>query len=657
MAFVFTRATAVHAAWGGEPVRRALARFARDLKMTLTGAAPGGTVELVQEQSLPPEQFTVTAQSDAALRVAAADELGAVYALLYLSRTALGVQPFWFWNEQVFPKKESAPLPFVQYQSRPAAVRWRGWFLNDEVLLRAWADEENHGWEMALEALLRCGGNLVIPGTDADARAHEQLALDMGLWLTHHHAEPLGAELFARAYPDEIPSFAQNPERFRALWQAAVKRRKNDKVVWTIGFRGQGDRPFWEDDPACDTPAARGERMSAILREQYDMVRAAAPDAPICTNLYGEVTALYRAGLLTLPGDVILIWADNGYGRMVSRRQGEADPRTPSLPARGAGGRHGVYYHVSFYDLQAANHITMLGTAWRRGAKELWLINASNVRPHTWPLACVSSLWQDPAAGVDICLSDYLAAYAPNEPPEVQSEMAAVLKGWSEATVNYGPPADRHAGEQLMNYGVRVLACAWLQGQTAQTVPGLRWLTGPLPFAEQAARLGALCAAALPRMQALAARAAALAPGCAFWQNGPVLQAAVYAGCLRGTVRFCGAVRQYAEGADLLDVFYSLGTAADAFAAADAALRGAEQGVFRGFYQNECFSDCKFTAYLIRQVMGAVRAAGDGPHYYGWQRRVLYPRADRGVMLVTHWENHLSDAELYAALRRQRGAE
>lgn len=60
------------------------------------------------------------------------------------------------------------------------------------------------------------------------------------------------------------------------------------------------------------------------------------------------------------------------------------------------------------------------------------------------------------------------------------------------------------------------------------------------------------------------------------------------------------------------------------------------------------------TARLIRQVMGAVRAAGDGPHYYGWQRRVLYAQRDRGVMLITHWENHLSDADLYAALRRQR---
>ena len=55
MPFVFTRATAVRAGWGGEPVRRAAARFARDLQMTLTGTGPGGTVLLERDRALPAE--------------------------------------------------------------------------------------------------------------------------------------------------------------------------------------------------------------------------------------------------------------------------------------------------------------------------------------------------------------------------------------------------------------------------------------------------------------------------------------------------------------------------------------------------------------------------------------------------------------------------
>lgn len=58
---------------------------------------------------------------------------------------------------------------------------------------------------------------------------------------------------------------------------------------------------------------------------------------------------LYQQGLIELPDNVIMIWADNGYGKMVSRRQGNHNPRVPALPGEGLGDRrHGVYYHVSF---------------------------------------------------------------------------------------------------------------------------------------------------------------------------------------------------------------------------------------------------------------------------------------------------------------------
>ena len=33
------------------------------------------------------------------------------------------------------------------------------------------------------------------------------------------------------------------------------------------------------------------------------------------------------------------------------------------MPEKDDPGKNGIYYHVSFYDLQAANHITMLQNA------------------------------------------------------------------------------------------------------------------------------------------------------------------------------------------------------------------------------------------------------------------------------------------------------
>ena len=138
--------------------------------------------------------------------------------------------------------------------------------------------------------------------------------------------------MFAQAYPDLEPMYSKYPEKFRALWQAGIDAQKDMRVVWNIGFRGQGDRPFWDDDPQYDTPEKRGALISSLIKEQYDLVRANDPEAVCCTNLYGETMELYKDGFLQLPADVIKIWADNGFGKMVSRRQENNNPRVPALP-------------------------------------------------------------------------------------------------------------------------------------------------------------------------------------------------------------------------------------------------------------------------------------------------------------------------------------
>lgn len=86
---------------------RALARFRRDLEMTLNEGdlIPSGRIQLCLVRSLAPEQFSIDLQSSESMIIRAADDLGAIYALLHLSRTALGVTPFWFWNDQQFERK------------------------------------------------------------------------------------------------------------------------------------------------------------------------------------------------------------------------------------------------------------------------------------------------------------------------------------------------------------------------------------------------------------------------------------------------------------------------------------------------------------------------------------------------------------------------
>lgn len=115
---------------------------------------------------------------------------------------------------------------------------------------------------------------------------------------------------------------------------------------------------------------------------------------------------------------MIKIWADNGYGKMVSRRQGDHNPRIASIPSQRDKGPHGIYYHVTFYDLQASNHLTMLpndtsfvneefGQAFDRGMTEILIVNCGNLRPHLYFLDFISQLWSrgkmDPDLGKKVC--------------------------------------------------------------------------------------------------------------------------------------------------------------------------------------------------------------------------------------------------------------
>ena len=459
------------------PVQRAADILRRDLQMTLDPSdRPGAEIRLQNAQSsLPAECYVLTAQpEDNALMLTAGDERGFIYGVLEISRRFLGVRRFWFWNDQRFVPRDCADVPEdFCLESTPFAVRRRGWFVNDEVLIHAWKVDRSsqRPWEMAFEALLRCGGNMVIPGTDRNSKKYRDLAASMGLIITHHHAEPLGAEMFARAYPELNASFAEYPEKFRGLWERALEEQKDCEVVWNLGFRGQGDRPFWEDDPQYATPKARGELMGRLIREQYDMVQARFPRAACATNLYGETMELYRDGYLQIPKEIIKIWADNGFGAMGSRRHGNHNPRIPAYPQEGDTGAHGIFYHVSFYDLQAANHITMLPnppefvaktlrTVLDRNMTDYWIVNCSNVKPHVFTLDLIAKLWRDGEVNVEEQIQDYCSRYYI---PLFAGEIAACFRAYYRAALAYGPNPDDHAGEQFPNYVPRMLVSQFMR--------------------------------------------------------------------------------------------------------------------------------------------------------------------------------------------------
>lgn len=638
----------------------------RDIEKCLIPCLEKGDDIVLKEEAQEKECFCLRAGQDC-LEICASDELGFIYGIYEVSRSLLGVADFWFWNDQEMEKKEKIAVPEnYQFQSVPCRVKYRGWFVNDEVLLHTWSVDRNQDkpWEMVFEALLRCGGNMVIPGTDRNSERYRPMASEMGLYITHHHAEPLGAEMFARAYPGLKASYMEHSDKFQRLWKEAVESQKKMHVIWNLGFRGQGDCPFWNEDSRCRTDEERGNLLSSLIAMQYEIVRKADPDAVCCTNLYGEIMELYQKGMLRLPEDIIKIWADNGYGKMVSRRQGNDNPRIPALPEKGNTDRNGIYYHMSFYDLQAANHITMLPNSpsfvkkeleqvLERRGDEFWLINCSNVKPHVYLLELAAEMWKKEVADISAHRLSYVERYYGEENA---ASVAACLESYPDHAVKYGPNEDDHAGEQFANHVARMLVSQYMRDEKKKC-EDLAWAVQADSLKEQIKWYASLCRKAAGNYSEYLRQCEQTVLGmqgkaeCLF-RDSLLLQVKIHTYGYTGAALVCESLDEGMRG-EYQMAFYHAGCAKREYEKANDAMKAREHGKWHGFYENECLTDVKQTAWVLGNLMGYLRNLGDGPHFYKWQREYLYAEEDRRVKLVLNMENHLRDEELFSIMEER----
>ncbi len=651
---------------------RAWNRFKRDIGMTLNqhNAHPECRIRIGLSSSLPPEAYCIVAHEQT-LSITGKDALGIIYALLQVSEQYLGIPPFWYWNDTVFQKQDAVKIADGEYHSPQYPIRFRGWFINDEVLLDAWGEDipkdgivENFAFEMAMEACLRLGGNMIIPGTDHNSHKYFNLAADMGLWITHHHAEPLGAQMFSRAYPNLTPSYRQYPELFEGLWRTAIEKQKDYNIIWNIGFRGQGDHPFWADDPEYDTPEKRGALISRLIQRQYDILREYIENPICCTNLYGEIMELYHQAFLTLPENVIYIWADNGYGKMVSRRQDTHNPRVPAIPPTPTG-LHGIYYHASFYDLQAASHITMLPNstdfveyelrnAMDKGVHSLLLVNCSNVRPHTYMLDYIARIWGKDAP-----------SYAELYFPHCAKQAERLYQNYARSALQYGPHEDDHAGEQFYHYTIRALCHGWLLGRFDAPESDLEWLTGSIGLDQQVQYLEKLIASALEHMRnhyldckrfiesftqhpdtSLYTTEASLL------RDSALLQATIHYKSMDAELLVCSAYHLFRQN-QMEAAFLNLGDSIALLNEITDSMSLANHGKWHGFYDNDCLTDVKFTAYTLGHIMGYIRNIAEGPHFYQWLQKYMGEDPNSGVTLITNMQNHPDDHTLYLAMKKR----
>lgn len=617
--------------------------------------------------NLKTEQYCIRFSDDLTeMKVVSSDELGAIYGILHISETFLGVDKFWFWNDCEPSIKTMVEIHPVTFYSSLPQVKYRGWFINDEVLISTWkyTNSDTYVWEMIFEALLRCNGNMVIPGTDIENPVYKNIAHDMGLWVTHHHAEPLGARMFARVFPHETPSYIENEGLFKRLWKDAIIEQQNAKVIWNIGFRGQGDRPFWVDDPTFDTDEKRGALISKIMRDQYEMIAEYQKDPICCVNLYGEITELYKKGLLELPEGAIKIWADSGYGKMVSRRQGSHNPRISSIPSEHDKGPHGIYYHVTFYDLQASNHLTMLpnttsfvkdelGQAFEHNMCEFLIVNCGNIRPHLYFLDFVSQLWNKGQMDPDEFLTEYVSRYYPSYVGEIRKYM----NDYFESVIQYGNFDDERAGEQFYHFTIRKLAHQWVISQGKESAKNLYWATGKTDLKNQFDWFKNQVERKLSQWEALTENIQVLVGEARSSEQKRIndqllIQVLIHKNGCKALYYFIKAFEKF-ETKEYLDAYLLVDNAITEIKETMEAMESPTYEKWKGYYDNDCLTNVSLTLYTLETVRRYLRMFGDGPSFYNWEKRYITSVEESSVVLLTNKTKQLMDDELIRQLEER----
>jgi hypothetical protein len=476
-------ATTVHQADPmGTPVDYALQALRRDwhrvfgAEIRESGKPAANQIRLAYAHDLREEGFRLSnGAGEGHLLIEGADDLGVVFGIYHLCEHILGVDPYEYWTDFVYLQREQlAVAPFMYVAPRPK-VRFRGWFMNDEDCLRGW-DGTGHitlrVGERVFETLLRAGYNMAIPYSLAVATSPVvQLAADMGLWITHHHCEPLGAQMFRDAFPGETALMPEETPKFVNLYRAAIEANRGRKMVWGVGFRGQGDRRFWDDDPRYDTPESRGRLITEMIQLQQLMVREMIPgEHRFCHNIYAESAELYQGGHIQLDDDVIRIWGDNGFGAMRRRRtQREPEAHVLALPTGADCQRsNGVYYHVSFHDLEVSSTLLPLVEpelirdefqgAFDAGNMDYLTLNVSNIHPHVFNIELIGKIVtmpHDQERIPDDTVAAHYRAFNEKHFPEHEAEVEGLMRRYYAAPFQYGSYRDDRAGVQVFHHSLR----------------------------------------------------------------------------------------------------------------------------------------------------------------------------------------------------------
>jgi hypothetical protein len=328
-----------------------------------------------------------------ALVIAGSDKRGTIYGMYELS-DEIGVSPWYYWADvPVEQHAELHALPGAFTLGEPA-VKYRGFFLNDEApALSGWAYEKFGGFNSdfyahVFELLLRLKGNYLWPAmwgrafNDEDPE-NADLADELGVVMGTSHHEPMSrAQAEWERYGSGAWDYQTNAAALRTFWEGGIRRLGNRDAIITLGMRGDGDVAL--------SATADIALLERIVSDQRDLLSSVLPgraltDIPQVWTLYKEVQDYYDQGM-RVPDDVTLLFADDNWGNIRKLPKLEDAPR--------AGG-YGVYFHYDY--VGGPRNYKWLNTSpiartWEQmslarayGADRIWIVNVGDLKPVEFP--------------------------------------------------------------------------------------------------------------------------------------------------------------------------------------------------------------------------------------------------------------------------------
>ena len=323
---------------------------------------------------------------------------GTAFAAYTLSER-LGIDPLYLWTGYKPAHHSILVLEATDFFQDPPVFRYRGFFHDDEDILPRPFDESGYPletgtvplrwYERFFETALRLRLNQVAPYVRVQ-RYHDvqKLASDWGLYYSSHHydillSNPYGFQRFGLGRLRNAGSewdWFNNREGMLNFWRGGVLENRDVNCIWPVGLRNTNDYGY--DFPDGMTDAEKNSTFREVIDAQVKMTKELLPlgsEAIFHFTLYTEMLNLYQKGKLNLPPEVIVVWPDDNDGHM------------RALPVGKDTWRHGVYYHLAYYDggdpTKQVTHIInpatiddQFGKIVSSGATEYLLVNVSELR-------------------------------------------------------------------------------------------------------------------------------------------------------------------------------------------------------------------------------------------------------------------------------------